>query len=128
MAQRSKKERKLSLRARELSVRERELKLQAAEMYKEFQRLQYQLRQTTITLLAVLGQKGGEVEITKGTIQQVEEGLQTMGFGINPKEGDEQTFVVRLLEGNDPSSSQEGSVSAYVDSGQVSEVEQSDAA
>jgi len=50
-----------------------------------------------VTLLAVLAQKGGEVTITKGTIQQVMENVSHLGYSASPIEGSETDVVVRLV-------------------------------
>lgn len=54
-------------------------------------------------LLAVLAQKGGEVVVTQGTINQVGMKLASLGYEIVPNaEGTE--FTVRMLEGDVPDS------------------------
>lgn len=49
-------------------------------------------------LLAVLAQKGGDVTITQGTLDQVGQNLSTMGYAIVPG-ATKGEFIVRLTEG-----------------------------
>src|SRR5258707_603370 len=48
--------------------------------------------------LAVLAQSGGEVTVTKGTLEQVGQNLVRLGYTVVPGK-DENEFVVRMLEG-----------------------------
>lgn len=64
-------------------------------------RAQRQQFQSTLTLLGVLSQRGGELEVTAGTMQQVRDNLQKYDYEIVPKEGDANTFVVRVVEADD---------------------------
>ena len=49
-------------------------------------------------LVSVLAQSGGEVEVTKGTLDQVRENLRDLGFSTADKDGG---MVVKLLEGGE---------------------------
>jgi len=51
-----------------------------------------------VVLLTVLAQRGGEVTITQGTLDQCTQNLNHMDFGIFPG-ATEGEFIVRLLEG-----------------------------
>lgn len=51
-------------------------------------------------LLAVLAQKGGDVTITQGTLDQVGQNLSTMGYAIVPG-ATKGEFIVRLTEGRE---------------------------
>lgn len=64
-------------------------------------RAQRQQFQSTLTLLGVLSQRGGELEVTAGTMQQVRDNLQKYDYEIVPKESDANTFVVRVVEADD---------------------------
>lgn len=48
--------------------------------------------------MAVLAQKGGEVVVTKGTLDQVSENLSTLGYTITPNETHTE-FTFRMTEG-----------------------------
>lgn len=53
-------------------------------------------------LMTVLAQKGGEIVITKGTIQQVERTLPRLSFEIvKAKDGIEE-FTLRMVEAPEP--------------------------
>ena len=51
------------------------------------------------TLLAVLAQKGGEVVVTQGTIDQVGQNLDNLGYVIVSNRPQAGEFTVRLTEG-----------------------------
>jgi hypothetical protein len=50
--------------------------------------------------LTVLAQKGGEVTITQGTIDQVGERLMGLGYVVVPGKN-EKEFIVRITEGDE---------------------------
>jgi hypothetical protein len=52
-------------------------------------------------LLTVLAQKGGEVVITAGTIEQVNRDFNTLDFEVVPNKDIAGEFVVKLLAGNE---------------------------
>lgn len=54
-------------------------------------------RSAFITLLAVLAQKSGEVVITQGTVDQVNENFARLSFEVQPKK-DTNEFIVKLVE------------------------------
>ena len=60
------------------------------------QQTEQQRQQTMMTLLSVLAQAGGEITITKGTIQQVIEQYAQLAFSTGPGtvEGE---FVVKMV-------------------------------
>ena len=64
-------------------------------------RLQEQFQKTHFTLLGVLAQSGGEVTVTKGTLQQVLDRLKFLNWQtIAGKE--ENEYVVRVIEAPEP--------------------------
>jgi hypothetical protein len=72
------------------------------ELRRQLRRIATSGQQAYATLLAVLAQKGGEVTVTKGTIDQVTENYKRLGFVVeNSKEHDNE-FIVRLTEAPDP--------------------------
>lgn len=50
-----------------------------------------------VLLMAIIGQQGGTVEVTKGTIQQVHENMGNLGWTTSQKEGDANTVVITLV-------------------------------
>src|ERR1700680_1939422 len=54
--------------------------------------------QQYVLLMAILAQHGGEVVVTKGTIEQVGANLPNLGYTM-VKGAAENEFIVRLLEG-----------------------------
>lgn len=51
------------------------------------------------TLLAVLAQKGGEITVTQGTLDQVNENFKQLAFRVDPILGTSpKEFTVRLIE------------------------------
>lgn len=101
MAQDSKNKRRLRRLKRQISLHERILLQQA-----RIEQLERGLRQSVdggqfakVVLLAVLAQKGGEVEVTQGTMQQVTENLATLSWVTQPNEKDPGAFLVKLVEG-----------------------------
>ncbi len=57
--------------------------------------------QVYATLLAVLAQSGGDIVVTKGTLDQV--GANMAGLGFTVVQGVTETeFIVRLVEGKQP--------------------------
>ncbi len=60
------------------------------------EQLQSELGRAQMTLLMVLAQKGGEVTISKGTLDQVTAGIQTMGWQVVPGTVPSE-FIVRLV-------------------------------
>lgn len=53
-----------------------------------------------LTCLAVLAQKGGEVVVTQGTLDQVTRDLTTLDFVVVPGETPAE-FIVRIVNGKD---------------------------
>lgn len=58
------------------------------------------------TLLMVLAQKGGEVTVTQGTMQQTIQNLQRLSWRADPSPTDVNEFVVRLIEEEQPASTE----------------------
>lgn len=50
-------------------------------------------------LLGVIAQQGGNIEVTKGTLDQVRANLQTLSWKVEPKKDDATTFVITMVEG-----------------------------
>lgn len=101
MARDSKNKIKMRRMKRQLSLHHRVLLQQA-----RIEQLEQGIRQTVdrgqfakVVLLAVLAQKGGEVEVTQGTMQQVTDNLATLSWVTQPNEKDPGAFFVRLVEG-----------------------------
>lgn len=101
MAQTSKRKQQLRRLKRQLSLHERILRQQ-----NQIDRLAGMVRQTQdgaqqarVLLLAALAQKGGEIEVTAGTMQQVVENLAQLNFKTVPNEKDPGAFYLRLVEG-----------------------------
>lgn len=98
MGQPSRKERRNNIRARELRLQKLELRQQAVQMAHEWKGLNDRLQSTMVALLTVLAQKGGEIEVTKGTLDQVLENLPRLGWKTEPKPGEEEVLRVLLHE------------------------------
>ena len=58
------------------------------------------------TLLAVLAQQGGEVEITKGTLEQARDD-KSLDWEFGVKSGEPDVLVVKLLQGQSGDSSEQ---------------------
>lgn len=65
-----------------------------------------------LVLLTVLAQKGGEVTITQGTIDQVSENFRRLGFSVQPSPDHAGEFVVRMVETDDKTLSDGGTLPA----------------
>ena len=85
--------RRLSLQGRTNNQRE-----QIAIYQQQVQALQAQSFYTKTMLMAILGQQGGEIEITQGTYKQAMENIQCLSYIVGPKKDDAQVMVVRLVE------------------------------
>jgi hypothetical protein len=72
-----------------------------------------------VTLLTVLAQKGGEVVVTKGIIDQINSNLPTLGYEVKPNEGGTE-FVIRMLEGQGVPDG--GKISVGTDAGREGEI------
>ncbi len=90
MAKLSRNARNKARTKRSLSLTRRQLRNTSGEFIK-----------THITLLAVLAQKGGEVVITTGTLQQVQVNMAGFNWSIGPS-GVEGEFVVKLVTKEEP--------------------------
>lgn len=58
-------------------------------------------RQAYATLLAVLAQAGGSLVVTQGTLDQVDQHYNTLGFVVERQEHRHGAFVVRLVDERD---------------------------
>ena len=111
MAQLNKAKRRLARQKRELSLyRQREaLRSENDAMRGWLKQTGAKAQYSTLTLMAILAQKGGEIEITKGTYQQVIENAQRLSWAIEPRDEAENTLIVRLVEtSNDMAEAQNG--------------------
>ena len=52
-----------------------------------------------VLVMGLLAQAGGKLEVTAGTLQQAHQNAPNLGWTVKPKEGDDQTYVVTLVEG-----------------------------
>jgi hypothetical protein len=75
-------------------VSNRELRRRAARA------IQYG-RQAYATLLAVLAQSGGEITVTAGTLDQVNQNYNAMGFVVEQKKDLPNEYLVRLTTGRE---------------------------
>lgn len=66
-------------------------------------------RRTMIALLGILAQGGGEVRVTMGTIQQVEENLRGLGWKVTPSQTDRNEVIMTLVTVEAPTLSPEAS-------------------
>lgn len=62
------------------------------------QRATQQSFQAKVILLAVVGQAGGTLTFTKGTLQQVQEHLADYDFQIDPVKDDPENYTVTVVE------------------------------
>jgi hypothetical protein len=62
-----------------------------------------ELQKSTVTVrvlvMALLGQAGGSLEVTQGTLQQAQENFQNLGWSVVAKKDDPKTYVVTLTYG-----------------------------
>lgn len=92
MARASRNTRQKTKQKRNLSLATREVRALQASLYR-----------THITLLAVLGQQGGDVTVTKATFDHVLKNARTMNWESKPGQTD-QEFEVRLITVGDTAS------------------------
>ena len=59
-----------------------------------------------VLVMGLLAQAGGKLEVTAGTLQQAQQNAPNLGWTVKPKEGDDQTYVVTLVEGQEPQAEQ----------------------
>jgi len=88
-------------------VSNRELRRRATQVVLEHEALQAQGAKTFAILLTVLAQKGGEVTVTKGTIDQVGANLARLSYQIVTSEVPGE-HIIRLVEGKDDGVPQTG--------------------
>lgn len=79
----------------------RSLRREANNLRRQLRRTATSGKQTYATLLAVLAQSGGEVTITQGTIDQVGQNFDQLGFVVVKKDEPANEYVVRLVEGQE---------------------------
>jgi hypothetical protein len=100
MAQASKNRRKMRRLKRSLSLyeqRDRAVNLQQG-LQQQLQMAQAESYAVRVGLYTILAQKGGEVEVTIGTMKQVLENMRNLSINQEPKKDDEQTLIIRLVE------------------------------
>src|SRR6266851_4932997 len=77
--------------------RKRRLRRNVSLMTRALEQSQAGFQKAVTGLLFVLAQSGGEVSITKGTMEQVVAKIQTLGWWID-KGANENEFIVRLID------------------------------
>lgn len=80
--------------------RKRRLRRNVSIYRRALEQTETQRQSIIVTLLAVLAQKGGEITITKGTINQVIENIKSLGFSTTPGATDGE-YVVRMTTKED---------------------------
>ena len=55
-----------------------------------------------VLVMGLLAQAGGKLEVTAGTLQQAQQNAPNLGWTVKPKEEDTLTYVVTLVEGQEP--------------------------
>jgi hypothetical protein len=90
MAKASRNERRKARIKRTNSLLKRQLGLLSQEAHKSY-----------VYLMAVLAQSGGELKVTKGTIQQALENVRTLGYQIVAGET-EQDLIIRQVVHSGP--------------------------
>lgn len=70
-----------------------------ADLRRQVKRMAISGRGAYVTLLAVLAQQGGEVTVTKGTIDQVNENFKHLSFEVGQPTPNE--YVVKLMVGEE---------------------------
>lgn len=79
----------------------RQLRRQANELRRQLRRTATNGRNAYATLLAVLAQHAGEVVITKGTLDNVNDKFDKLGFIVVTEKDRPNEFIIRLVEGQD---------------------------
>ncbi len=87
------------------------LKKQIRNQQEAFQRYAAYTQQMHLIFMTVLGQSGGEIRITKGTIEQAQLNLQNLSYSVTPTENTDvdgvsapsNEYVVRLVTQEEPS-------------------------
>lgn len=104
MAQPSRKEKRVRNAYREVNLQRRELRQQALAMASEWKGLNDRFQSTIVALLSILAQKGGDVVVTQGTIDQVVANLPRLGWKTEPVAGEEGSFTIMMTEQPAPES------------------------
>ncbi len=68
-----------------------------ADLRRQVRRMSHLGRSAYATLLAVLAQHGGEVTITQGTLEQVNENFRNLSFAVSQKKDIPNEFTVRMV-------------------------------
>ena len=86
--------------SRELTALRRNVQLEAELRKKEG--LVTQANQAAVSarilLMALLAQHGGQLEVTRGTLEQARANFPRLGWVMQQKGNDQQTYVVMLTE------------------------------
>lgn len=82
--------------ASRLANRKRRARRNISLLTRQFQQEALGRTKVVIHLLSILAQKGGEITVTKGTIDQVVAGLTQMSYSIDKGET-ENEFIFRLV-------------------------------
>lgn len=92
----------------------RTLRRQNKLLMRDRRRVAVQGRNAFATLLAVLAQQGGDVTITQGTLDQINEHLAQMSYSVTPskeEDGKVKEYKVTLLMGMEESADETADVS-----------------
>lgn len=97
---RKRRERRLK---RQMTLLERQFTLaQRIEMLeRSLAQAQQQGSSAVLLLLAILAQKGGDIEITTGTLDQVKANIANLGWNVRPNPNDKTACLVSLTEGKE---------------------------
>ena len=109
MAQTSPKKKRLRRLKRQVSLGQRLVQaIGQVEYYQQqIRTLSAAGHASKVILLGILGQHGGELEVTKGTLQQLLESKTPMDWTTEDKPGDPLTLIVRLVAGQESVAAQE---------------------
>lgn len=100
MAQDSKKQRRLRRQRRQISLFGMNLTLgkRLTQMEQTLKLFAQQEGQTRMLLLGLLAQHGGELKLTKGTLDSVVQNIKGLNWETSPNPADANELVVRLVE------------------------------
>lgn len=76
--------------------RKRQVKRTNSLLKRQLRGLSVEANKAYLALITILAQKGGEITVTRGTMQQAANDLLTLGFSVSPG-ADEQDLVIRLV-------------------------------
>lgn len=76
--------------------RKRQVKRTNSLLKRQLRGLSAEANKAYLALITILAQKGGEITVTRGTMQQAANDLLTLGFSVGPGV-DEQELIIRLV-------------------------------